>query len=159
MAKFRKPKKDREEYPYYDAYKKEVGRLKPGEDGVTKSDVADAYAFDDEASRVQDYETHNGFIRYDHPVGGKRRKGQPEILADTSTDAQNIFETLQDAIESSERLVAFWDHLSERRRRIVKLKLRGLTKVAIGKEEGISEAAVRKNLKRIEEILNNYLLK
>jgi DNA-directed RNA polymerase specialized sigma subunit len=157
MAKFRKPKKDRKEYPYYDAYKKEVGRLKPGEDGVTKSDVAEAYEFDDEASRVQDYETHNGFVRYDHPVGGKRRKGQPDILADTSADAQNIFEALQDALDQSEQLVAFWDSLSERRRRIVKLKLRGLTKVAIGKEEGISEAAVRKHLKKIQEILKNYL--
>lgn len=65
---------------------------------------------------------------------------------------QNIESSFIDK-ESVDRLLKAIDNLPSQEKQIVKLRLRGFTQCAIGKELGISQPTVTKRLKDIKELL------
>lgn len=72
-------------------------------------------------------------------------------LADESADPSTIFEKAISWAEFKRAFHERWKHLTKEQQRLVIRKANGETNVAIAVEQGVSEAAIRKQLKRIQK--------
>ena len=72
-------------------------------------------------------------------------------LADESADPSIIFEKAISRAEFKREFHDRWKHLTKEQKWLVIRKANGETNVAIAAEQGVSEAAIRKHLKRIQK--------
>jgi hypothetical protein len=77
VAKFRTKKNERPTYVYRDAYGRKGVELKPGVDGVTEADIADAHQFDDGVINAEKRDGYYGVWHYEQGGLGDRQRIWP----------------------------------------------------------------------------------
>ena len=150
---FKTPKKARTTYKVYDAYDRVVAEFVPGQDGVTEVLIQQLHAADDDEFDANRREAYHIPVHYMAYTSGDAEEAEDRnsYLADEAADTSIIFEK---AISRTEFKCAFheqWNRLTKEQQRLVVRKASGETNVAIAAEQGVSEAAIRKQLKRIQK--------
>lgn len=150
---FKTSKKARTTYKVYDAYDRVVAEFIPGQDGVTEVLIQQLHAADDEEFDANRREACHIPVHYMAYTSGDAEEAEDRnsYLADEAADPSIIFEK---AISRTEFKCAFherWSRLTKEQQRLVVRKASGETNVAIAAELGVSEAAIRKQLKRIQK--------
>lgn len=159
MSKFRTPKKNRTTYIYRDAYGKKIAELRPGEESITEKWIIALHGEDDAVHNATKKDSYHGLVHYEQinndceEISNDRQSD----LADYAANPETIF--IED-LDSAERAGAFkevWDGLADKQRNLVMKKLLKCTNVAIAKEEGCTEAAVRNRLVKIQKRFEKFL--
>lgn len=156
MRQQKTSKKNRTSYIYYSADGTTV-TINPGKDGVTEADVTMLHEVDDEefnTNRREDYLAPIHYQAYKDSEGDEveDRNG---YLTDDSFNPEKAF---IEGITRTERSAAFkeiWDELLPQQRDLIQKKAKGRTNVDIAAEEGVSEAAIRNRLKKIQDKFKN----
>ena len=150
---FKTPKKARTTYKVYDAYDRVVAEFIPGQDGVTEILIQQLHAADDDeydANRRESYHVPVHYMAYT-TSDAEEAEDRNLYLADETADPSLIFEEAISRAEFKHEFNKRWRCLTKEQRQLVVRKARGETNVAIATELGVSEAAVRKQLKRIQK--------
>lgn len=150
---FKTPKKARTTYKVYDAYDCVVAEFVPGQGGVTEILIQQLHAADDDEFDANRRESYHIPVHYMAYTSGDAEEAEDRnsYLADEAADPSII---LEKAISRAEFKRAFherWSRLTKEQQRLVVRKASGETNVAIAAEQGVSEAAIRKQLKRIQK--------
>lgn len=150
---FKTSKKARTTYKVYDAYDRVVAEFIPGQDGVTEVLIQQLHAADDEefdANRREAYRTPVHYMAYTSGDAEEAEDRNP-YLADETADPSIIFEKAISRAEFKREFHERWSRLTKEQQRLVIRKASGETNVAIAAEQGVSEAAIRKQLKHIQK--------
>jgi len=78
-----------------------------------------------------------------------------DSLADVSSNPEAALNGAMERAESDSWFNAVWDRLLPQQKELVLKKLTGRTNVDIADEEGVSEAAVRNRLRKIQDKFKN----
>ena len=155
MPKFKTPKNKRDTYTYRDAYGRVTAVLHPGEDGVTQEHITYLHRADDNERNAASRDSYYGLYHYDQ--AGNEGEGIPADrqldLADYAADPETQFltEMKRAAVKT------IWDDLQPQQRELVLKLIRKRTKVDIATEEGVSEAAIRDRLAKIQNKFKIFL--
>lgn len=157
MRQQKTSKKNRDTYIYYGADGKKVVELIPGENGVTEALIAMLHQTDDEDFNSNRREDYLGPIHYQAYKDGEGDDAEDrnDYLAD---DSFNPEKALIDWFTTTERSAAFkeiWDNLLPQQRDLIQKKAKGRSNVDIAAQEGVSEAAIRNRLKKIQGKFKN----
>lgn len=150
---FKTPKKARATYKVYDAYDRIVAEFIPGQDGVTEVLIQQLHAADDDeydANRREAYHVPVHYMAYT-TSDAEEAEDRNLYLADESSDPSILFDKAFNRAEFKHEFCKRWKFLTKEQRQLVIRKVRGETNVSIAAEQGISEAAIRKQLKRIQK--------
>ena len=154
MARYNKtPKKARTTYKVYDAYNCVIAEFTPGQDGVTEVLIQQLHAADDDefdADRREAYHVPVHYMAYT-TSDAEEAEDRNLYLADEAADPSIIFEKAISRAEFKRKFHERWSRLTKEQQRLVVRKASGETNVAIAAELGVSEAAIRKQLKRIQK--------
>lgn len=150
---FKTPKKARTTYKVYDAYDRVVAEFMPGQDGVTEVLIQQLHAADDgeyDANRRESYHIPVHYMAY---TSGDTEEAEDRnsYLADEAADPSLLFEKAISRAEFKRDFHERWSRLTKEQQSLVFRKVKGETNVAIAAEQGVSEAAIRKQLKRIQK--------
>ena len=153
MRNFKTSKKNRATYIYYSADGKKLMELVPGENGVTEADIAMLHEQDDLEFNAQRREDYHIPVHYDSYTVSDDQDGADRnpYLKDVSASPEDM---LLRAMENADRKAAIrvlWDALLPQQRELVLKKLRGMSNTEIPSAEGVTEAAVRNRLKKVQE--------
>ena len=153
MRNYKTSKANRATYRYYDIEGKLQCELIPGQDGVTEVLIQQLHAADDDEFDANRREAYHIPVHYMAYTCGDAEEAEDRnsYLADETADPSII---LEKAISRTEFKCAFherWSRLTKEQQRLVVRKANGETNVAIAAEQGVSEAAIRKQLKRIQK--------
>lgn len=153
MRQYKTSKKNRATYVYYSADGKKLMELIPGENGVTEADIAMLHAQDDLDYNTQRREDYHAPVHYDSYTVSDDQDGTDRnpYLTDMESSPEDL---ILGALDSSERKAAIrllWDALLPQQRELVLKKLRGMSNTDIASSEGVTEAAVRNRLKKIQD--------
>lgn len=146
-------KANRTTYRYYDISGKCCCELTPGQDGVTEVLIQHLHAADDEEFDADRREAYHVPVHYAAYSCGDSEEAEDRnaYLADEDADPSLIFEKAFTRKEFQQAFRERWAKLSADQRRLVLRKANGETNVAIATELGVSEAAIRNQLKRIQK--------
>lgn len=153
MRNYKTSKANRATYRYYDIEGKLRCELAPGQDGVTEVLIQQLHATDDDefdANRREAYHVPVHYMAYT-TSDAEEAEDRNLYLADESADPSIIFEKAISRAEFKREFHERWKHLTKEQQRLVIRKANGETNVAIAAEQGVSEAAIRKQLKRIQK--------
>lgn len=153
MRNYKTSKANRATYRYYDIDGKLKCELIPGQDGVTEVLIQQLHAADDDEFDANRREAYHIPVHYMAYTGGdtKEAEDRNSYLADEAADPSVIFERAFDRAEFKRMFLERWKRLTKEQRQLVLRKVRGETNVVIATEQGVSEAAIRKQLKRIQK--------
>jgi DNA-directed RNA polymerase specialized sigma24 family protein len=157
MRQNKTSKKNRDTYIFYDADGNKVMELKPGEDGVTEILISTLHGMDDDEYNDQRREDYHVPVHYQayQDGDGDSAEDRNDYLADDKENPETaLFEEMECA-EWDSRFKAIWDRLQPQQRELAQKKLAGMTNTDIAAEEGVSEAAIRNRLKKIQEKFKN----
>ena len=146
----------RSTYIYYGADGTKY-KLKPGVDGVTEMHIAMLHQEDDDdfnGQRREDYHIPVHYQAYED-CEGDSANDRNDYLADISSNPEAALIGAMERAESDGWFNTVWDRLLPRQKELVLKKLTGRTNVDIADEEGVSEAAVRNRLRKIQDKFNN----
>ena len=146
----------RSTYIYYgaDGTKYEI---QPGLDGVTEMHIAMLHQEDDDefnGQRREDYHIPVHYQAYEDGEGDSAND-RNDYLADISSNPEAALIGAMERAESDSWFNTVWDRLLPRQKELVLKKLTGRTNVDIADEEGVSEAAVRNRLRKIQDKFKN----
>ena len=153
MRNYKTSKANRATYRYYDIEGKLRCELVPGQDGVTEVLIQQLHAADDDefdANRREAYHVPVHYMAY-ATSDAEEAEDRNLYLADESADPSIIFEKAISRAEFKREFHERWKDLTKEQQRLVIRKANGETNVAIAAEQGVSEAAIRKQLKRIQK--------
>lgn len=153
MRNCKTSKANRATYRYYDIDGKLKCELIPGQDGVTEMLIQQLHAADDDefdANRREAYHIPVHYMAYT-TSDAEEAEDRNLYLADEADDPSVIFEKAIRRAEFKREFRKRWKHLTKDQRQLVVRKARGATNVAIATDLGVSETAVRKQLKRIQK--------
>lgn len=157
MAKFRTPKNNRTTYVYRDAHGNAV-ILRPGENGVTETDIALLHGMDDEVHNAEKRDSYHGLLHLDATADDDETPAVLEKdLADCSANPEDL---LIHSLESAQKRSDFnivWTSLTEGQRALIKKKLQGHSNVDIAAEDGVTETAIRNRLSKIQKKFEQFL--
>lgn len=153
MRNYKTSKENRATYRYYDIEGKIRCELIPGQDGVTEVLIQQLHTADDnefDANRREAYHIPAHFMAY---TSGdvEEAEDRNSYLADEAADPSIIFEKAFSRAEFKREFHERWSRLTKEQQRLVIRKASGETNIAIAAEQGVSEAAIRKQLKRIQK--------
>ena len=161
---YKTSQKKRTDYIYYGADGTKI-TITPGENGATETFIDLLHEMDDEAVDAQRREDYR-IAAYlgDKPVKSDANQEKEDRDINLADESYNPERLLIEAEEEDEheallrRLRAALETLTDRQKEIYKLSYHeGLSNVAIGKKLGISEAMVRKHLKKMHTKLFKIL--
>ena len=111
---------------------------------------------DDEfnGQRREDYRIPVHYQAYEDGEGDSAND-RNDYLADISSNPEAALIGAMERAESDSWFNTVWDRLLPRQKELVLKKLTGRTNVDIADEEGVSEAAVRNRLRKIQDKFNN----
>jgi len=159
MRQFKTSKKPeaRSTYIYYDADGNKVMELKPGENGVTEAHIAMLHQADDEEFDAQRREDYLAPIHYQayKDGDGDDAEDRNEYLVDTRPNPEEAFMASLTRAERNAAFKEIWRGLLPQQRDLIKKKRQGRTNVDIAAEEGVTEAAIRNRLTKIQEKFKN----
>ena len=153
MRNYKTSKANRATYRYYDIEGKLRCELVPGQDGVTEVLIQQLHAADDDefdANRREAYHVPVHYMAY-ATSDAEEAEDRNLYLADEAADPSIIFEKTISRAEFKREFHERWKDLTKEQQRLVIRKANGETNVAIAAEQGVSEAAIRKQLKRIQK--------
>ena len=150
---FKSPKKARATYKVYDAYDRIVAEFIPGQEGVTEVLIQQLHAADDDEYDANRREAYHIPVHYMAYTSGdtEEAEDQNSYLADEAADPSLLFEKAISRAEFKRDFHERWSRLTKKQQSLVFRKVKGETNVAIAAEQGVSEAAIRKQLKRIQK--------
>jgi len=153
MRNYKTSRAKRVTYRYYDANGNLHSELVPGQDDVTEVLVQYLHAEDDEEYNASRREAYHAPVHYmAYSCGdGEDAEARNGYLGDEDADPAIIFENMICQAEFKRMFYECWNRLSKEQKTLVFRKARGETNVAIAKELGISETAIRKQIKRIQK--------
>ena len=159
MPKFRTPKSNRTTYIYRDAYGRKIAELRPGENGITEAYINALHREDDDEQNAAKKDSYHKVFHYEQINGDGEdlQNDRQSALADYDADPEAQF---FDALETAERsgaIKAVWDSLQPQQRDLILKKLLKRTNVDIAEEEGVTEAAIRNRLKKIQKKFEKFL--
>lgn len=145
-------KKNRTTYIYYGADGKKLMELKPGENGVTEADIAMLHEQDDVELNAQRREVYHVPVYYDGYCVGDQRDAADRnpYLCDTTEGPEELVVKAIEAEERAKAIEILWAELLPQQRELVLKKLKGMTNTEIAANAGVSEAAVRNRLHKIQ---------
>ena len=162
MRKFKTAEKNRTNYIYYTADGKKV-ELKPGQEGVDETWITILHTMDDEqfdAERCEEYHCPVHLDSYYDGNGDGAEERNQYLQDNTYNPLQQIFNSIENEEHSIqlERLKVALSQLTDKQKNTIMKKFYlNMTNVDIAKEEGVSEAAIRKQLKKIYDTLKKKL--
>jgi len=145
-------KKNRTTYIYYGADGKKLMELKPGENGVTEADIAMLHEQDDVELNAQRREVYHAPVYYDKYC--RDASDRNPYLCDTAEGPEELVVKAIEAEERAKAIEILWAALLPQQRELVLKKLKGMTNTEIAANDGVSEAAVRNRLHKIQERFN-----
>lgn len=150
---FKTPKKARTTYKVYDAYDRVVAEFMPGQDGVTEVLIQQLHAADDDEYDANRRKVYHIPVHYMAYTSGDAEEAEDRnsYLADEAADPSIIFEKAFSRAEFKREFRERWNRLSKEQQWLVIRKANGETNVSIAAEQGVSEAAIRNQLKRIQK--------
>ena len=150
---FKTPKKARTTYKVYDVYDRVVAEFISGQDGVTEVLIQQVHAADDDEFDANRREAYHVPVHYMAYTCGDAEDTEERnaYLADNDADPSIIFEKAISRAEFKREFHERWSRLTKEQQQLVLRKANGETNVAIAAEQGVSEAAIRKQLKRIQK--------
>jgi len=153
MRKYKTSKANRATYRYYDIEGKLCCELVSGQNGITEILIQQLHAADDEEYDANRREAYHIPVHYMAFTSGDAEEAEDRnlYLADDAADPSVIFEKAFSRAEFKREFRERWNRLTREQQRLVLRKANGETNVAIAEEQGITEAAVRKQLKRIQK--------
>ncbi|MCL1857669.1 MAG: sigma-70 family RNA polymerase sigma factor [Oscillospiraceae bacterium] len=159
MPKFRTPKNNRPTYIYRDAYGRKIAELRPGENGVTEAYINALHRADDDEQNAAKKDSYYGVFHYEqiNDDGEDFSDEKQPDLADYAADPETQFFEALETAERSGAIKAAWDSLQPQQRDLILKKLLKRTNVSIADEEGVSEAAVRNRLAKIQKKFEEFL--
>lgn len=157
MSKFRTKKSDRTTYVYKDANGKVVATLRSGEDGVTEADIAMLHGMDDDTHNEAKKDSYYGLVHFDQSSDDEAPDIMEKDLADDSANPEMLFFGALEAAEKSGEFNTAWTSLTQGQRDLCLKKLLKRTNVDIAVEEGVSEAAIRNRLSKIQKRFEKFL--
>jgi DNA-binding CsgD family transcriptional regulator len=153
MRQFKTSDKRRSSYVYFDAQGRKIVELKPGENGVTEANISILHDMDDgEHDTERRYE-----YKLDRNPEAKQKDGtlipqdHDPRFADNRSNPEAVLMAAFTHAQASETFRQAWSSLLPSQRALIQKKARGLSNVEIAAEEGVSEAAIRNRLKKIQE--------
>ena len=158
MRQYKTGRKNRATYIYYSADGKKLMELVPGENGVTEADIAMLHEQDDldyNAKRREDYHApvhYDGYTVSDDQDGTDRNP----YLTDTRSGPEDLILGNLNASDHKAAIRVLWDALLPQQKELVLKKLRGMSNTDIAAAEGVTEAAVRNRLKKIQDRFKNF---
>ena len=153
MRQFKTSDKRRSSYVYFDSQGRKIVELKPGENGVTEANISILHNMDDDeydAERRYEY-------KLDHYPEKRQKDGKlvPQDhdprFADNRSNPEAVLITALARAQASESFRRAWSGLLPNQQALILKKARGLSNVEIAAKEGVSEAAIRNRLKKIQE--------
>ena len=157
MRQQKTSKKNRTSYTYYDADGTKY-QIKPGEDGVTEVDIAMLHQMDDDefnAERRENYHVPT-YLEAAQYSDGTDIADHNKRLSDESANPEAVFFDAAAHAESNAAINAIWNELLPQQRDLIVKKLLKRSNVDIAAEEGVSEAAIRKRLKKIQDKFKKF---
>lgn len=153
MRQLKTSKKQRATYIYYDANGKKAVELIPGENDVTEALIDILHEDDDEMVDAERRENYHTPLRYQAccDADGIEIDDKNSILADPDADPSDILIRQMEQARQTNAFKPVWDKLQPQQKQLVMQKLRGRTNVEIARERGVSEAAVRNQLRKIQK--------
>jgi len=162
LREFKTSQKKRTNYIYFTAEGRKIV-ITPGEDGVTETDIEFLHSMDDsgvDENRRSNYKLTTHLDAY-HDGDNQSADDRNKYLIDESLNPEQVLIGLEEEYEHQEllsKLAVAMDDLTQKQKEILKKKyIDKRTNVDIGAEMGVSEAAIRKHLKKIQEKLKNVL--
>ena len=146
MRQYKTSKKNRATYTYYSADGKKLMELVPGENGVTEADIAMLHEQDDLEYNAQRREDYHAPVHYDSYT-----VSDGPYLTDIDSSPEDLILGALDASERKAAIRMLWNALLPQQRELVMKKLRGMSNTDIAAAEGVTEAAVRNRLKKVQE--------
>jgi len=153
MRQYKTSDKRRFSYVYFDAQGRKIIELKPGENGVTEANISVLHEMDDgEYNAERRYE-----YKLDRSPDAKHKDGtlipqdHDPRFADNRSNPEAVLMAAFARVQASEAFRQAWNSLLPNQRTLILKKARGLSNVEIASEEGVSEAAIRNRLKKIQE--------
>ena len=137
----------------YDAYDRIVAEFIPGQEGVTEVLIQQLHAADDDEYDANRREAYHIPVHYMAYTSGDTEEAEDRntYLADEAADPSLLFEKAISRAEFKRDFHERWSRLTKKQQSLVFRKVKGETNVAIAAEQGVSEAAIRKQLKRIQK--------
>ena len=153
MRNYKTSKGNRATYRYYDIDGKLKCELIPGQDGVTEVLIQQLHAADDEEFDANRREAYHIPVHYMAYTSGDAEEAEDRnsYLADEAADPSIILEIAFSRAEFKRKFHERWKRLTKEQQRLVIRKANGETNVSIAAEQGVSEAAIRNQLKRIQK--------
>ena len=153
MRQYKTGRKNRATYIYYSADGKKLMELVPGENGVTEADIAMLHEQDDLEYNAQRREDYHAPVHYDSYTVSDGQDGtdRNSYLTDTDSSPEDLILGALDASDRKAAIRVLWDALLPQQRELVLKKLRGMSNTDIAAAEGVTEAAVRNRLKKVQE--------
>ena len=153
MRQYKTSKKNRTTYTYYSADGKKLMELVPVENGVTEADIAMLHEQDDLEYNAQRRENYHVPVHYDSYTvsDGQDGTARNPYLTDTDSSPEDLLLGALDASERNAAIRMLWGTLLPQQRELVLKKLRGMSNTDIAAAEGVTEAAVRNRLKKVQE--------
>ena len=153
MRQQKTSQKNRATYIYYSADGRKLMEIKPGERGVTEADISMLHQQDDMEFNAQRREDYRVPVHYDaiFNADGKTAEDSNPLLADSSTDPEAVFLDSQLRQDHAAAFKRIWNTLQPQQRDLIMKKARGISNVDIAVAEGVSEAAIRNRLKKIQD--------
>lgn len=146
-------KANRATYRYYDINGKCCCELIHGQDGVTEVLIQQLHAADDDEFDANRREAYHVPVHYAAYSCGDAEEAEDRnaYLADEDADPSFILEKAFTRAEFQQAFHDRWAKLNADQRRLVLRKANGESNVSIAAELGVSEAAIRNQLKRIQK--------
>ena len=153
MRNYKTRKENRATYRYYDIEGKLRCELIPGQDGVTEVLIQQLHTADDNEFDANRREAYHVPVHYMAYTSGdaEETEDRNSYLSDEAADPSIIFEKAFSRVEFKREFHERWSRLTKEQQRLVIRKVNGATNVAVAAEHGVSEAAIRKQLKRIQK--------
>lgn len=153
MKNYKTSKANRATYRYYDIDGKLKCELIPEQDGVTEVLIQQLHAADDDEYDANRREAYHIPVHYMSYTSGDTEEAEDRnsYLADEAADPSLLFEKAISRAEFKRDFHERWSRLTKEQQSLVFRKVKGETNVAIAAEQGVSEAAIRKQLKRIQK--------
>lgn len=158
MRQYKTGRKNRATYIYYSADGKKLMELVPGENGVTEADIAMLHEQDDLDYNAQRREDYHAPVHYDGYTVSDNQDGTDRnpYITDTQFGPEDLILGNLDASDHKAAIRVLWDALLPQQKELVLKKLRGMSNTDIAAAEGVTEAAVRNRLKKIQDRFKNF---
>lgn len=162
LRNYKTSKKNRTNYIYYSADGEAI-KIVPNKDGVTDAIIAILHSYDDaevDANRRENYHVPVHMNAYYDEKEEDAADRNPYLVDNASNPLESIIKSIEETEhkEKIDRLRAAIGTLKPQQKELIKkVFFEKRTNVSIADEKGVTEAAIRKHLKKVYEDLRKKI--